>query len=278
MKWLQDNPLGMMLAGISGVFLLLVVALAIVWALPVGVQVADIDAPQDGHTDVVLMAHQIADLSEFQVINQRPVFNESRMPVISLLDGDGSDEDLSVAINGAPEVKLTGVIITPNVRIASLTPTDGNQKSVMAHEGDSLTGEYVGWAVSTVNPRNVVLESRDGDTMELALQIHDATIKEPPKPEPVAETNTEQRETPLTEDGQPQTRAEQIRRRIAERREELRREQEELEAEGGQDRGRQSQSNRQADEDRQAARAQDYQSAIRDMMQNNSKDQASDDG
>ena len=35
MKWLQDNPLGMVLAGISGLFALLVLGMAIVWNLPV---------------------------------------------------------------------------------------------------------------------------------------------------------------------------------------------------------------------------------------------------
>ena len=35
MKWLQDNPLGMALAGISGFFVLLALIMAIVWSLPV---------------------------------------------------------------------------------------------------------------------------------------------------------------------------------------------------------------------------------------------------
>jgi len=277
MKWLQDNPLGMILAGICGVFVLLTIVLAIIWALPVAVNIADTDSSDNNNTASVLMAHQVAELSEFQIINQKPIFSESRLPVISQLAGDGSDQDLSIAINDAPEVRLTGVIITPDMRIASLTPVDGKQKSVMAHEGQPLTGEYAGWHVSSVSPRNVVLESRDGETMSLDLQIHDTTIKEPPKPAPIAETSPEQRGVQRGEDGEPLSRAEQIRQRIAERREELRREQEESEAGGGQTQGRQSQSQRQEEEDRQANRAMDYQTAIRNMMQNNRKDQAGDD-
>lgn len=277
MKWLQDNPLGMILAGICGVFVLLTIVLAIIWALPVAVNIADTDSSDNNNTASVLMAHQVAELSEFQIINQKPIFSESRLPVISQLAGDGSDQDPIVTINGAPEVRLTGVIITPDMRIASLTPVDGNHKSVMAHEGQPLTGEYAGWHVSSVSPRTVVLESRDGETMKLDLQIHDATIKEPPKPAPVAETNPEQRGVPRGEDGEPLSRAEQIRQRIAERREELRREQEESEAGGGQTQGRQSQSQRREEQERQAFRAQDYQSAIRNMMQNNREDQAGND-
>ena len=93
-------------------------------------------------------------------------------------------DDAAIAVKGAPDVRLTGVIITPSVRIASLTPADGKLEGVMAHEGESLTGEYVGWTVSKISPRNVVLESRDGEKLDLDLQVHDVTLKEPPKPPP----------------------------------------------------------------------------------------------
>jgi len=222
MKWLQDNPLGMVLAGLSGVFVLLAAVMAVLWTLPVSVDTTEVNTEEDTGGNAVLVAHTAGDLSEFQVINEKPVFNQSRLPVIDVLD-DGEVDDATVAVKDAPDVKLTGVIITPSVRIASLTPADENLKSVMAHEGQPLTGDYVGWQVSSVSPRNVVLESRDGQKLELDLQVHDATIKEPPKPEPTAKT-----EPPggQGEDGEPLSRAEQIRQRIAERREELRREQE----------------------------------------------------
>ena len=40
MKWLQDNPLGMVLAAISGLFALLALGMAIVWNLPVSTDTA----------------------------------------------------------------------------------------------------------------------------------------------------------------------------------------------------------------------------------------------
>lgn len=280
MKWLQDNPLGMVLAGISGLFILLSVALAVIWALPVAVETENTTAAGNADTDVVLVAHQAAALDELQVINEKPVFNESRLPVVELVDDEVVD-DASIAIKGAPDVRLTGVIITPSVKIASLTPVDGKLEGVMAHEGESLTGEYVGWTVSKINPRNVVLESRDGEKLDLDLQIHDVTIKEPPKPAP-AEKAAEQRSG---EDGQPLSRAEQIRQRIAERREELRREQEDLEFQDGRARrpqSRQSQSNRsqsgaQAETDKKAAEPPTYQSAIQALMRQNLKNKDSND-
>ena len=206
----------------------------------------------------MVIAHQVADLDEFEVINERPVFNESRQPVLAQEDESEAPEDGSVAIKGAPDVRLTGVIITPGMRIASLTPANTELENVMAYEGQALTGEFVGWAVSAIQPRSVTLESRDGDKLELDLQVHDVSIKEPPKPVPVAETKTDsqQAEVPVDEEGQPLSRADQIRQRIAERREELRREQEEQQLEGS---------------DNKPERKNNYQSAIRAML-NKKKD------
>jgi len=262
MKWLQGNPLGMALAGISGVFILLAAVLALVWTLPVAVETAETTTQESGGAGDILLAHQAGSLSEFQVINEKPVFNQSRLPVISKLDGDAVAEEVTVAIQGAPDVRLTGVIITPSVRIASLTPADGKQESVMAHEGQPLTGEYVGWQVSSVNPRDVVLESLDGQTMGLDLQIHDATIKAPARQAPVAKPGSGSAEKTDADGEQPLSRAEQIRQRIAERRDELRREQEDAGAQ-----------NKQLQ--RQAPDPQGYQNAIRALMKSSNKNRGS---
>ena len=262
MKLLQDNPLGMALAAISGVLILLALGMAIVWKLPVSVETVETATQETTGADTVLVAHQIADISDFQVINEKPVFNETRLPVVEeVVDGEG-ELDLAVAIKDAPDVRLTGVIITPSLRIASLTPSDGELENVMAHQGEHLTGEYVGWRVGSVSPRTVVLESRDGQQLELELQVHDVKIKEPPKPVADAKPAAGGSGQPVGEDGQPLSRAEQIRQRIAERREELRREQEEQAQQDGAGK---------------AAKPNDYQSAIRAMMNNKSKDKSSDD-
>ena len=268
MKWLQDNPLGMALASISGVLILFVLVMAIIWNLPVSVETAEIAAQETAGGTSVVAAHQVANMSVLQVINEKPVFNESRLPAVGdVVEGEG-ELDLTVAIKDAPDVRLTGVIITPSMKIASLTPADGKLEGVMAHEGEALTGEFAGWQVSSVGPRTVVLESRDGQTLELELQVHDVKIKEPPKPVAAAKPAAAKGGQPLGEDGQPLSRAEQIRQRIAERREELRREQEEQQA--------QRESKAETVSETKSA-PQNYQSAIRAMMRNSSKDKSSDD-
>jgi len=277
MKWLQGNPLGMALAGLSGIFILLAVVMAIFWSLPVSDDITATATEGSKGEEAVLVAHSAHSLDELQVINEKPVFNESRKPVIEAVEAERPVEKAAIAVKGVPDVVLTGVIITPGVRIASLKPADRKLDNVMAHEGQSLTGEYVGWQVSSVKPRNVVLESRDGQTVNLELQIHDAKIKEPPKP--VAKTKTKPGGQKRDSDDEKLSRAEQIRQRIAERREELRREQEGQQADGVQTltapAGRESRNRSQKDSE--TSEPANYQSAIRNLMHNKPKDQASDD-
>ncbi len=272
MKWLQDNPLGMILAAVSGVFVLLALGMAIVGSLPVSVEAAGADTQATPESTIALAARQIGTLGDYQVVNEKPVFNESRQPVIDDVienDPDGVDE---FEVKDAPDVKLTGVVITPSMKIASLTPANGDIETVRAHEGESLTGEFVGWQVAAVNPRTVILESRDGQSLELDLQVHDTKIQEPvasvaPELSKTAQAGANQSTVAADENGEPLSRAEQIRQRIAERRAELRQEQE----------AQQSQNDSPAGSAENPTKAKDYQTAIREMMKNNRKDQGSND-
>jgi len=269
MKWLQDNPVGMILASISGFLVLLALAMTVVWNLPVSVESAGPDKELVTDSEANLAMRPIGDLAEYRVIDEKPVFNESRLPDIGETEEDLQVDDTTIAIKDAPAVKLTGVVITPDSRFASLTPEDKNIENVMAREGESLTGEFVGWRVAEVNPRLVVLESRDGQSLKLELQVHDTKIEEPPPVTPASPAVQSQSgaSAEAAEGEEPMSRAEQIRQRIAERREELRREAEEQQAEGG----------TQANTASQPSKPPDYQSAIRALMQKKSKDQGSND-
>ncbi len=276
MKWLQDNPLGISLAGFSGVLLVVIAVLALVRSLPVTVEVTDPDSQQASVSELALTAHQVGALKEYEVINQKPVFNESRLPVVAQLQDDEQVEDSTIEVQDAPDVRLTGVIITPELRMASLTPTDGKKgATVTAREGEALTGKFVGWQVSTVRPRNVLLESQDGQKLDLELKVHDDTIKAPRKPKPAKAAKTAAGGKAGAAGEPPLSRAEQIRQRIAERREELRREQEDQQAQGRNTRGTQSkQSNGKQAQNKPAAPS-DYQNAINALMNSGSNNQTS---
>jgi hypothetical protein len=272
MKWLQDNFVGMaLLAGIAAL-LLVSVSLFVVWAWPVSGDFTD-QADEGNETGSALVAARvIGPFEDYQVINEAPVFNITRAPELD--DGEEPEVlvDVPVEPKEAPNVRLTGVFISPGLRIASLMPVEGEQISVRAKEGEALIGDYVGWQVSKVRPRHVVLESRDGETLKLDLKVHDSVIVEPPKMQPLEVTDAalagaEEEGVPLGEDGQPLSRAEQIRARIAERREELRRQQQGIESDDPAQEG----------EQQKAAPPPSYQSAIQAMMQNSNKDKKSDD-
>jgi hypothetical protein len=176
-------------------------------------------------------------IEHYAVVTERPVFNESRQPELELgLAEEGGEEGAEEEVD-APEVELAGVIITPSLRMVTLREKEAGQ-SLVAFEGQPLEGNYGSWHVSRIAPREITLASGAGEELQLKLEVHDAKIAPPPEPkkkEPAAEKKTaDAAETGDRADAEPLTRAEEIRQRIQERREELRRAAEE-EAESGQE-------------------------------------------
>lgn len=257
-KWFENNPVGIALIVVCGLFVIGTVISGAYWSRPVlmGVQVSPTSEEEFGESKTP--ASELGPIGDYRVITERPLFFESRRPMLNL---GGEELDLaSEADSGAtelPDVLLKGVIITPSMRIATIKPADGGD-SFLAHEGVPLAGEYAGLMVSNIKSREATIESVSGKFRKLELQVNDRKIEAPPEVKiasQAADTNgsSGQNEADSEEDdAQPLSRAEEIRQRIAERREELRREQE------------QSESQNQAGGKRQEASA--YQQAIRDMM------------
>jgi hypothetical protein len=224
-RLLQDNPVGIALAG-TGAFLVFCMLVIFVWSqISIGDgEVSDADLA----AGVVLELPELAEspaLDSYSVIVQRPLFNESRQPIIEAdLTSEEPMEELLVADDTELEVQLSGVVITPTLRMATLKRKDGS-KSLVAFEGQVLEGEFGSWQLSHVGAREVTLVSGAGKELQLELQVHDERIEPPEKPlKPVDESaDTAAQAGESADSGEPLTRAEEIRQRIAERREELRR-------------------------------------------------------
>lgn len=229
MNWFENNPIGVSLVSVCGVLVLMSAGLGYVWNKPANSGVSNDELAAQFEGEPRQMISELGPISEYREVTERPLFDESRRPVL-LVDGEGLDLDEMLGSADAPDVRLTGVIITPDVKLAMLRPSSSNQ-SVVAHEGEELEGEYYGWSVSDVKPRSVVLASRDGESIQLDLQVNTRRIAEPPKPEPQVANAANNTQSELgqraDQGGQPLSRAEEIRQRIAERREELRRQAEE---------------------------------------------------
>ncbi len=266
MSWFENNPIGVSLVSACGVLVLMSAGLGYVWNKPANSGVSNDELAAQFEGEPRQMISELGPISEYREVTERPLFDESRRPVL-LVDGEGLDLDEMLSSADAPDVRLTGVIITPDVKLAMLRPSSSNQ-SVVVHEGEDLEGEYYGWSVSDVKPRSVVLASRDGESIQLDLQVNTRRIAEPPKPEPqVANAANNTQGQPADQGGQPLSRAEEIRQRIAERREELRRQAEENSSVRNTSRADRSNSSSPSA----------YQSAIQNMINRSSRKNEEDD-
>lgn len=221
--------MGQALAILAGGLAVVMLLLAVVWSLP-----PDSGAAEPGADDPALQVHvphlpESPPLEDFAVVTDRPVFNESRQPELgadAAGEGEGDADGESDAPVDAPELILAGVVITPSLKMVTLREKKARE-SLVAFEGQPLQGDYGGWHVSHIAPREITLASGDGRELQLQLQVHDSKIAPPPEPKPtaaVAEQSAQNAEAGAEGEGeQPLTRAEEIRQRIAERREELRR-------------------------------------------------------
>jgi len=220
-KWFEGNPLAVVLASVCGGLLLISLLLAVVWSLPPSAPASGSDRYDTVLTLDVPELDDSEPLEAYTVITERPVFNASRLPII---EEEPAEEELVAEEEvDTPDVELAGVIITPSIRMVTLRPA-GESVSLVAFEDQPLEGNYGTWRVSQIKAREVTLSSASGEELQLELLVHDATIAEPPK-----STAEESAESPATaeqakdaDSDQPLSRAEEIRQRIAERRQELR--------------------------------------------------------
>jgi general secretion pathway protein N len=165
--------------------------------------------------------------SEYGPVLARPLFNESRAPEIE--EAPAAD---AAAATQPLTVTLTGVILTRNMQLALVTDlAKGETERVRV--GQPLTGERAGWTLIELRPRIAVFEGSGLGRQELELMVdtHGAT---PPAPAPAAvqPAATAPAQSPVPTPaapavaqapGQPAS-AEEIRRRIEERRKQLREE------------------------------------------------------
>jgi len=224
LKWFQNNLLGMVLGAMCGLLLMVSLVLVIMSSLPLSVAPADnvADVPSPGLNLPTLASNP--PLDTYNVITQRPLFNESRQPVPDEPADNGGSPPEPDPNAKAPEVELAGVVITPSLRMVTLKRKD-NAMSLVAFEGRPIEADFGGWQVSHIMPRGATLTSAGGRELKLELKVHDAKIQPPARPvakKPATAENANAAEVQEAA-SEPLSRADEIRQRIAERREELKR-------------------------------------------------------
>jgi hypothetical protein len=259
MSWLENNPLGLALAAACGVLVMVSVALTLAWGKPVTSGADSLTLNAEAPAESASPENELEPIAAYRIVTERPVFEESRRPAVNVGD-EGSElvDESGPEVGDAPKVTLKSVVITPEFSMVTLHPESG-QEWLIAREGQPLEGDYAGWIVSDIKPRSITLASLDGRSSKLELEVNTRKIAEPPRPEPAPEP-AQTAATGIGDEGgedQPMSRAEEIRQRIAERREEL---------------ARQAEANQRPEENG-APKRTDYQSAIRNMINKRKADE-----
>lgn len=224
------------LLGLAGTFGALDVAqrlgLGTGYALPEGVRGTPA-APLSLKRD----AFKLPVWTEYAEVLDRPIFNEDRKPT-----------PVSAAVTDKPagaEVQplnatLTSVIITPTVKLA-IVKDNNTGVSEVVRVGRPLPGEQKGWSLVEVSPRGATFEGQGLGRQSLELAVNEVSTgvqmmpgtvpevgKSPAGMSPAASPTPPTPPPTVEDDAASQARAEDIRKRIEERRRQLREEAERM--------------------------------------------------
>ena len=231
----RENLLTTILVGLTGLLVLLGLALLVVFGRVSVDQVAPFDDTLVPPVEVASAESGLEPLDEYAEIVRRPVFfSDRRLPVLEVA---GVDEDLmpepeteeEAEEEAVPDLKasVAGIVITPEMRMAMINDQEAN-RTVVLREGMSLEGEQAAWRLDRINSRQVDFVSVDGQRTGLELKVNTRGLSRPSAAQRAvaegrAESQADEEDSATAEvDADARTRAEEIRRRVAERRAELR--------------------------------------------------------
>lgn len=207
-----SQPGRLLSAALAGVCALLLVVLLLQGLLVGSDRDADVAvAPRDtaGAGDLTTREFELPPVTEYAEITARPLFHEDRRPEPEQVAQDGEDQEpaQSAALE-PPPVRLTGVIITPNARVAMLDHNRRNEQ-LSLKPGEHLEG----WTLESVDERRVVFAS--GGTREpLLLEVYTGSAGGGRGPR-----GDDREQAAEEEEGSEQSAADLIRERIARERE-----------------------------------------------------------
>ena len=223
---LKNNFIATALLGLSGSVLLL----GLVMQITSGV---DLEVDEDAASamtgdDFSGAALNVPDeLEAYAAIDERPLFNISRRPIA--IDETAQPVDPAQGPEGPLNAALTGVMIVGDEMFVSMQDSE-TQQFVRARVGAGMDGAFADWQVTEIGPRSVTLTGLDGEELKLDMQVAQSTPDSPAGAEPAAgdgsakPSSREQYQKALQDAGKAdnnESRAEEIRRRIAERRAQL---------------------------------------------------------
>jgi hypothetical protein len=174
---IKNNLLGQILIALLVLFLLISSIQMFGWGQ--GINEVKIDVENQIKLPVVPSGNGSNDLNNNQNndkqlvsnINNRPLFSDSRKPFVEEIDAE-SEADKNEELLAVNELKaqLTGVVITPEHSYAMILDNLTNERETYKI-GMPLNGEQGGWTLSEIHNRKVVFVSDDEKSEELELEV-----------------------------------------------------------------------------------------------------------
>ncbi|SDQ90073.1 hypothetical protein [Pseudoxanthomonas sp. CF125] len=121
---------------------------------------------------------RLGPLAQYSEIATRPLLSQSRKPQPFFIQGQEGGEQPQTF-----DFVLTSVLITPQLQMAILQPTQGGE-GVRLKIGDAPESAQ-GWRVAEIHPRSVVIEGPEGPRT-LELRVFDGLSGQPPSASPVS--------------------------------------------------------------------------------------------
>lgn len=153
------------LAGAAGGLLVAVLALA--FGLGRGYSLADLDSgdvPPPVEVSLTAEMPRMPAAATYADVLVRPLFNESRQPEALPDAGVTATPAASAPLN----VSVSGIIITPDARIALVT-NNANQQTERIRVGQPLGGDQSAWTLAELKPRAAVFDGGSLGRQEIEL-------------------------------------------------------------------------------------------------------------
>lgn len=113
-------------------------------------------------------SHRLESEFAFQEINNRSLFSKDRTAPLKVSKPAETTQDVPKVPLTA---QLTGIVLTPNRKVALLRNAGGDQ-SYRLREGMPFPGELAGWRVMQINARSVIFDGGEGQgQVELKLDV-----------------------------------------------------------------------------------------------------------
>lgn len=153
------------LAGAAGGLLVAVLALA--FGLGRGYSLAELepeDVPPPVEVSLTADLPRMPAAATYADVLVRPLFNESRQPEALPDAGAAAAPTSSAPLN----VKVSGIILTPEARIALVT-NNANQQTERVRVGQPLGGDQSAWTLAELSPRAAVFDGGALGRQEIEL-------------------------------------------------------------------------------------------------------------